>query len=825
MNDLHRPSPLSLVVAPHPVDAFTVHRVRGREALSRPYVFDVGLTSLEPIESLVGHGATLVLDVGGAPRTIHGVITATHARDARREGAVDHRLRLEPRFALLRHTRTSRIFQDRTIADVVREILDERGIPNEWRLVTPLPTRAFIVQYRESSRAFVERLLAEAGIYYRFESRPGADREHMVFADAPTGYALADSPLLQFADIQGLGTTGWDKVTALTRRTAAAPTRARFRDRDPSRPGLLLESRAKVGPTGLVDAIEAALDAAGAAAIELAEELPGVADAVGIAEKFVPHSSSLTDDEHDGAFLFPEWKDVQSRARAQLAARRRRADVAEGESRCVALTAGARFALEGHPVARLNGDYAIVAIQHDASIGRADKLYENAFECVPATVAYLPARPKRRVVQCTHTATVVGPPGDPIHMDVHGRIKVHFHWDTRSGTDTSCWIRPMQAWAGEAWGTQFIPRVGMEVVVTFDGGDVDRPIVLGCVTNGTHPPVFPLTDKTRSGIRTQTYDGSGHNELSFEDAPGKEQIFVRAQRDLDENVGHNHTLLVQADESIRVVGHRDERVDRVASLTVSGERKEIVEGDVQVDHRQSRIDVVRRDLDLRVSGVRTTRIATRDELDVQGVAEHRFANDVTTRVLGNAALIVGQSDAARALNVHVEGVATVSTAKTLVLEATEGIVLRCGPTTLRIDERGIELTGGAIRAAGEKGALEVSDAGIKLVSEGGYARFDDKILLKTDAASLSMAREMKLDGDRVLLNAPDKAKEEPAPPPGPLTEITLTDKDGNPLPQCRFVVALEDGAQRGGVTDQDGKARVEIPANGKIRFPDLTDVA
>lgn len=816
---LPNPAPLTLVVASLRPDAFDVHRVRGRESLSRTYAFDVRATSAEPIDELLGSSATLTLEVGGRPRVIHGVVTRVRAGDERRADTVGYVVRIEPRLALLRHERTSRIFQDETVADVVRRVLGSLHIPNEWRLTRELPLRPFVVQYRESSLAFVERLLSEAGIFYRFESRPGVDREVIVFGDAPSAYALSDSPAMQFADVAGSSTSGWDKVTAFRRTTRVAPTRARFRDRDPDRPGLALDSTARVGRAGAVELVEGGVDdARGVVAEEKA------ADAIAALAALLPHAERPTDDEHDGAFLFPEWRDVRARAAAQLGARRRRAEVCDGESRSSAMAPGGRFVLHGHTVARMDGDYVVVSVTHDAAVGRAAGLYENAFECVPASTAYLPAPPKRRVTQSTHTATVVGPPGEEIHVDVAGRIKIHFHWDRRGGSDTSCWIRPMQAWSGTGWGSQFIPRVGMEVVVAFDGGDLDRPIVLGCVTNGTHPPVFPIGDKTRSGVRTQTYKGSGHNELSFEDAPEREQIFLRAQRDLDEKVGRNHSLRVGADEALDVVGHREERIGRTASLVVSGERRETIDGDVTIQHRRSRIDAVEKDMDLRVSGVRTTRVGVRDELEVQGVAEHRFAKDATTRVLGNATLIVGESDASRSLNVHAEGVATLSASKQLVLEATEGLVLRCGKTTLRIGEDGIELSGGAIRAATEKGSLEVGAEGVKLLSGDGYARFDDKILLKTGSASVSMSREVKIDGDRVLLNAPDKAKEEPAPPPRPPTGIVLTDQAGEPLPSCRFVIALDGGGERSGVTDRDGKAQVEVPANGKIRFPDLTDV-
>src|SRR5262249_44782585 len=147
--------------------------------------------------------------------------------------------------------------------------------------------------------------------------------------------------------------------------------------------------------------------------------------------------------------------------------------------------------------------------------------------------------------QVAETAVVVGPePGAAltpelasarnIYTDAHGRIKVQFHWDLEGRRDdkSSCWLRVSQPWAGAGWGAQFMPRIGMEVVVTYLGGDLDRPLVTGCVYNATHTPPFALPENaTRSGLRTQSVpSGHGANELWFEDGDGREQVYLHAQR-------------------------------------------------------------------------------------------------------------------------------------------------------------------------------------------------------------------------------------------------------------------------------------------------------
>src|SRR5690606_19218817 len=129
-----------------------------------------------------------------------------------------------------------------------------------------------------------------------------------------------------------------------------------------------------------------------------------------------------------------------------------------------------------------------------------------------------------------------------IHTDQHGRIKVRFNWDRAPDSfagDHTCWLRVSQSWAGNtAPGFLFIPRVGMEVVVAFVDGDPDRPLVTGCVYNGENPtPGMLPIEATKSMIRTRTVPhGMGYNELSFEDAMGRERVHLRAERDLDELV-------------------------------------------------------------------------------------------------------------------------------------------------------------------------------------------------------------------------------------------------------------------------------------------------
>jgi Rhs element Vgr protein len=173
--------------------------------------------------------------------------------------------------------------------------------------------------------------------------------------------------------------------------------------------------------------------------------------------------------EHHDPFLFPKWAFAFDESPRILRQKRRRASIAEGESGCSDFSPGHCFELLDHPAPHLDATYVLTCVEHRGELHPtgegAWKVYANTFECAPAAMPYPPPRPKRASVQVMLTATVVGPAGEEIHVDEKGQIRVQFHWDREGRFDdkSSCWIRVMQPWAGAAWGTQFIPRVGREV--------------------------------------------------------------------------------------------------------------------------------------------------------------------------------------------------------------------------------------------------------------------------------------------------------------------------------------------------------------------------
>jgi type VI secretion system secreted protein VgrG len=221
--------------------------------------------------------------------------------------------------------------------------------------------------------------------------------------------------------------------------------------------------------------------------------------------------------------------------------------------------------------------------------GAIDFSYSNKFTCIPDFVPFRPPRMTRRpVIDGTQTAIVVGPPGEEIYTDEHGRVKVQFHWDREGKYDqnSSCWIRVSHPWAGKGWGAMAIPRIGQEVIVAFEAGDPDRPVIVGRLYNAEQTPPYPLPSKQNvTSIKSySTKGGGGFNELRLDDTKGSEQYFTYAQKDqhcrvkekayeyigIDSHliVGKDEFSQIKGDQHCKIVGDRNEQVDGAISLKV-----------------------------------------------------------------------------------------------------------------------------------------------------------------------------------------------------------------------------------------------------------------
>ncbi len=516
--------------------------------------------------------------------------------------------------------------------------------------------------------------------------------------------------------------------------------------------------------------------------------------------------------------------DAVDRADVRLEQLQRRATLAAGEGTCRRFSAGHRFLLEGHTDPQLDGDWALIEVAHEgvapafavASGREAAPVYGCRFACVPAKRAYRPSRPKRKLVHAVESAVVVGPEREVIHTDAYGRIKVQFHWDREGRRDdrSSCWIRVAQTWSGSGWGFQFIPRVGMEVLVSFLGGDPDRPVVVGALYNRVNTPPFPLPfDKTRSGVRTSSTGGAGYNELSFEDASGKEQIRLRAERDLDEEIKRDHSRIVRGDASTMVAGSQRSEIGQRYDLSVHGGRSTLV-GEDDLLTIAGRSTVRHGDAEIATLGSHRHHVGGASSTRVEGPMRVEAEGGLVTSVGGDHRLTVGVDGVENTSSTLVFGNMNLSATGNLTLRADAELTLTCGKTTLRLTPEKLEaltrtlhlLASEETFVVGGKPSLHLRD-GAEIAAE--------TVTLFSSGASLELTdAEARLGGSKVKLGKPTSAspKDEAAAPDPDTKKVRwrFTDAAHAPYAGKKYHL-LVDGLRFEGQTDGDGALTAEIP--------------
>ncbi|MGE0791090.1 MAG: type VI secretion system Vgr family protein [Sandaracinaceae bacterium] len=520
-------------------------------ALNEPYVIKI-LVETEQLDTeplrLLGSSSTVVIRRGTAENTYGGIVSSVQVVH-HHQRTVRAALIVEPALAALRHGRDTRIFQDKSVPTVLEEVLTGalRPYGREARveLMRSYPEREYTVQYQESDFDFVHRLMEEEGILYRFDTGEGGV-ETLVLSDAPQQHPLIlDDPMLEYSEEEA-STIGRETLRAFDPISTVVGTQVAMRHFDWTNPDALIE--------GQSDATHES-------------EAPN-GSAYGPMRESYQHDEQLTLHGYASSYRANDIAD-QPRLRRETQARDSLVFRAHGS--VARIRAGVRFEVNAHPTVELNDTYVVISATHrfgshrDPEAMGADAEYSNRFRAVRSDVAYRPRRVRPRPrVHGIQTAIVTGPDGEEIHTDEHGRVKVQFHWDRvgEMNDRTTCWIRCMQSWAGPGWGAWVLPRVGMEVVVSFIDGDLDRPLVTGSVYNGKNGTPYALPDKKMvSTFKTNSYPGGdGYNELRFDDTKGGEEIWMHGEKDWNTVIEHDLTRTVHNDETQTVDRNRMRRV-------------------------------------------------------------------------------------------------------------------------------------------------------------------------------------------------------------------------------------------------------------------------
>jgi len=580
-------------------DVLALTAFAGHEEMSRLFAYQLDFISDNTSVSatqIVGKNVTISVALADdSPRYINGFVTRFFAGDEDVEGRRNYRAEIVPWLWFLTRTSDCRIFQTKSAPDIIQQIFKDLGFSDfQVQLSGKHPPRDYCVQYRETDFNFVSRLMEEEGIFYFFKHEQG--KHTLVLADQKSAYVDCKENQVDYPRDPGSRAkedhlTHWEHGYEF-RTGKWAQTDYNFET--PSTKLMTNESTTVSLP-----------------------------DAKKYEFYDYPGAYAKKDDGSGLTKLRMEEEEVEY-------------DVVQAASNCRSFTPGGKFKVRHHIAKSEEGKgFVIASIQHAArehyeTGEEGDFDYHNSFTCIPDSVVFRPARATPRpMIHGVQPAVVTGPGGEEIYPDKYGRVKVQFFWDREGKHDdkSSCWIRVSQDYAGKAWGSVTIPRIGQEVLVSFLEGDPDRPIITGRVYNAEQTVPYPLPSKKMvSGLKSNsTPGGGGYNEYIFDDTKGNELIREHGQFDKDSTIEHDLREHVKRDR------HRDVTHDE--TILIGNDQTETV--------KQDRHLYVNRDKTEKVDRNKSVHVLQNHTEQIDGAMSITISETLTESVLINYAETVG----------------------------------------------------------------------------------------------------------------------------------------------------------------------------------------
>jgi Rhs element Vgr protein len=560
--------------------------------------------------SLLGQPASLAVSLADGSRTHFAGDISEAAILGSDGGFARYRIRISPWCWRLDHVRNSRVWQDKSVIEIVDSVFASYLPLAKWRwsedtgpFMADTTPRSYCCQYRESDLDFVRRLLAEEGLCWRFEQAE----------DGPELVVFADS----------------------TQRSAVPEDASSAQDG-----GIRYHGVSAVEAQDTVQALQARRSLHATLVTVLSSDYKAKQSVAGSAPSFVRYGRSLPELEAyevPGQYAYANRGQAQRDADLRMQAREARGQLWRGRSTVRTLCAGSRLSVIGtprsgpgaapaftvlrvtsigvnnlpppatHALAELFGpipelleeftrdspsDELALVIERALKSG-----YANCFEAIPAELPWRPTGVDDSVelkptAFGTQTAIVVGADGNDspsganeLYCDRLGRVRIRFHW--QADGDASCWVRVAQRAAGAGMGSQFLPRIGQEVLVQFIENDIDRPVIVGALYNGQgeggllptpggrvsaesdaacfapahdhrasgqgnlaggNSPVWHGASGDRDGhrnlaaqwgVRSKEFGGAGYNQLLFDDTDAQGRVQLRCTHAATElNLGH-----------------------------------------------------------------------------------------------------------------------------------------------------------------------------------------------------------------------------------------------------------------------------------------------
>ena len=546
------------------IEGFSVYAFEGWEKAHEPYEFYVELThassNLDTL-SLLGKPACLgITDRSGEKRFVHGLIQAVEQLHTG-HNATHYNCRLVPRLWFLGENSNFRIFQQLSIVEIITQILSLHGFSADsysMKLFFEYEPREYCVQYGESDLYFLSRLCEEEGIFYYFEHEKNA---HCIcFSDREGGPKIAGESSLRF--FGGSGQVEDSAViNGLTFNHGVNSNAVTYREWNFAKPRLDLERKKKEPDTAKAPTPAGML-------LEI-YQYPHL-------YKLQKAGDQYAEIEMLRELSFRTWVEVTS-------------DVSR-------FIPGHTFSVYEHPRANVNSEWWITEVYHN---GKQPGVLEHAAPdrgleyssratAIPESTRFIPKlkHPKLRV-QGDESAIVTGPKGEEIYTDELDRVKVQFWWEREAkwNENSSCWVRVSHGLAGSSFGTMGTPRIGHEVIVSFEEGDPDRPFIDGALYHALNRPPYKLPEnKTRTVFKTlSSLGGEGFNEIHFEDKAGEERIYAHAQKDTN--------LYVKNDSKEHILHDRHLNIGNASYAEIHGEEHQTVITARQVKLKENHLTV------------------------------------------------------------------------------------------------------------------------------------------------------------------------------------------------------------------------------------------
>jgi type VI secretion system secreted protein VgrG len=716
-------------------DVLLLTGCHGIEGISDLFSFELNLLSENnniTFEEIIGKNVTAsIILADGDKRFFNGIISSfSQGRGGGEAGGDPHfshyTATMVPWLWLLKRTADSRIFQKLSVPDIVEKIFTEKEFLDYKLLLNDsYEKRDYCVQYRETDFNFISRLLEEEGICYFFEHE---EKKHtLILADASDKFKPC--PKQESARYQ-ISTGGWleeDVITSLEKMQEIRPAKYSINDFN--------------------------------------FEIPSTDMKVDVSTKQMLGPGEREIYDYPG--LYTKKAQGERLTTIRMEEEETKITTITGSSDCRAFTSGYRFNLSDYYREDMDQkDYVLTHIEHEVhevsdyygasieSMG-SESPYINRVKCIPFDVPYRPSRDTvKPVVRGTQTAIVVGPAGEEIYPDEHGRVKVQFHWD-REGTNdenSSCWIRVSQVSAGAGWGAIDVPRIGHEVIVDFIEGNPDRPIITGRVYHGTNRPPFALpAGGMVSGMKSNsTPGGGGYNEMSMNDTKGEEKIIIHGQYDMETTIENDQTLTVHNNRTSTIDVDDSETVGSNQTINVGADQSETIGANQTVKVGANQSVTVGSSKTETISVAKALSIGAAYQVSV-GAAMNESVGAIKAEEIGGAKIVAvgahSSENVAASKSVNAGGNISEKAGKNISCDAGKDVSIKSGKKMVLSagDDFGI--------SGDKKGVITIKD---QLVIKCGSAKIAMKkngdIVIEGAKISIKGSGDVKIKGSKIIQN-------------------------------------------------------------------------